>query len=212
MKVSVVIRSRNEEVTIAQLLEKLKSQTFKDFEIVLVDNSSIDRTVETAKEYGVNKIINVPKEKFSHPYTENIGVSESQGELVVLINAHVLPYTDTWLGDGIRNFEDEKVAGISGYYTSDEVADRTNWIRKESDHMTTTNAIIRKDLWEMYKFDETLVQCEDYDWALEMISRGYKIIKDPKFSVRHFHIISDETRQEWARINKIIEGRKRPSI
>jgi len=49
---SIVIISLNEEKHLPILLESLKKQTFKDFEIILADNHSIDKTREIAKSHG----------------------------------------------------------------------------------------------------------------------------------------------------------------
>ena len=45
-KISVVIRTYNEEKHIGEVLESLKKQTYKNYEIVIVDSESTDRTVE----------------------------------------------------------------------------------------------------------------------------------------------------------------------
>jgi len=93
--------------------------------------------------------------------------------------------------------------------------------RLEKEHfckwMTNTNAIIRKDLWEAYPFDEDLEECEDYDWACEMIARGYDVVKDPTFSVYHSHggigtAIFQERVPQWEKICAEIDKRKRPSF
>ncbi len=51
-----------------------------------------------------------------------------------------------------------------------------------------TNAIIKKNLWEKYHFNEAFeMGGEDNDWACHWASKGYKIIHDPKFKVFHSH-------------------------
>ena len=47
--VSVVIRARNEEKWIRHCLDAVLSQTHRNFEVIVVDNSSQDKTVEIAK-------------------------------------------------------------------------------------------------------------------------------------------------------------------
>lgn len=224
-KVSIVIRTKNEEKWLGKLLEKLSQQTFKDFEIIIVDNDSTDKTLEIAKKFKVNRIISIPNKEFSHPSSINLGIKNSAGKFVVLTNGHCIPMSNTWLEDGLKNFEDQKVAAIDGHYTIgpegrlwQRIADRgyapQMKLRLENRHVSTTNAIIRKDLWEKYYFDETLSECEDYDWSKEMIARGYKIIKDPKFNVFHYHpltITQFLKRQfKWRHLCNLINKRKRP--
>lgn len=225
LKVSIVIRTKNEEKYFVELLQKLKQQSFKDFEIIMVDNNSIDKTLEIAKKFDVDKIISISDEEFSHPYSANLGIANSDGEFIVLTNGHCVPMSNTWLEDGLKNFNDPRVAGIDGHYASgkagklwQKIADRLYApqmkLRLENQYVSTTNAIIRKNLWKMYPFDESLEECEDYDWSKEMIARGYKIVKDPYFNVYHYHpltIAQDRDRQNrWQNLVSSINERKRP--
>ena len=59
--VSIIIRTKNEEKYIKQCIEKIKIQSFKSFEIIIVDNYSTDLTVKKAKKhcYKIIKIKNV---------------------------------------------------------------------------------------------------------------------------------------------------------
>lgn len=58
MKISVVIPAFNEEENIARLLKSLRKQTFpKDqYEVIVVDNNSIDQTAEIAKKFSVKVV------------------------------------------------------------------------------------------------------------------------------------------------------------
>ena len=60
-KVSIIIRTKNEERWITSCLKSIYTQTFKNFEIILVDNLSTDNTVKKAKQLGVRKIIKIQK-------------------------------------------------------------------------------------------------------------------------------------------------------
>ena len=54
-KISIIIRTKNEERWILKCLEQIKRQTLKDYEVILVDNNSTDKTVEKAHLAGVKK-------------------------------------------------------------------------------------------------------------------------------------------------------------
>ena len=63
-KISIIIRTKNEERWILKCLEQIKKQTLKIFEIILVDNNSTDKTVEKAYLAGVKKIFSIRCFKF----------------------------------------------------------------------------------------------------------------------------------------------------
>lgn len=52
-KVSIIIPMYNESRYIARCLDSLNNQTYKDFEIILIDDGSVDNTVEIASRYDV---------------------------------------------------------------------------------------------------------------------------------------------------------------
>ncbi len=99
---------------------------------------------------------------------------------------------------------------LSGFYAKDE-------------YFSTVNCILRRSLWEEYPFDEKIPEKipyagkfggEDYDWGVEMLARGYRLVVEPKFDVYHSH---GETISQlvpkyliWRRIRKNIRSLRRP--
>ena len=61
MKVSIIVRTYNEERWIAHCLGAIFNQDFDNFEVILVDNNSTDHTVEVAKRYPISTIVNIDK-------------------------------------------------------------------------------------------------------------------------------------------------------
>jgi rhamnosyltransferase len=80
MKISVVIRCYNEEKHIGTLLDKLKEQTVKDVEIVVVDSGSTDNTINIAGKY-TEKILHIDPKDFTFGRSLNIGITASKGEI-----------------------------------------------------------------------------------------------------------------------------------
>ncbi|OGV89886.1 hypothetical protein A2Z41_00755 [Microgenomates group bacterium RBG_19FT_COMBO_39_10] len=226
--VSFVIRTKNEEKLISKVLKNLQQQTLKNLEIIIVDSGSTDKTLEIIKKFPVQLIEIKPKE-YNPSYALNLGINKAQGKYVGIISGHSLPISKTWLKDGLVEFKDKKVAAVTGYYTENPVgyfSQRAGLLlfkfekRKREEFcpwLTNTNALIRKDLWQQYPFDEKLSGCEDYDWASEMIARGYNIIKEPRFSVFHSHPFigrpgyhQKSVQARWKKICTLINKRKRP--
>lgn len=199
--ISFVIRTKNEERWIGKVLRSLPSQTFKNFEIIVVDSGSTDKTLEIVKKFPV-KLIRIKPVEFNFSYALNLGIKNARGKFIGIISGHSIPISKTWLEDGLKNFNDKRVAAVTGYYSEVPIGYLSQDLgrlffaphqKKRLDFcpwMTNTNALIRKDLWRQYPFDEKLTGgAEDYDWASEMIARGYNVVKDPKFSVFHSHFL-----------------------
>ena len=55
-RISVVIPALNEEKFLPVLLESLKNQTFKDYEVIVADAGSKDKTLEIAHSYGARVV------------------------------------------------------------------------------------------------------------------------------------------------------------
>ena len=225
LKASVVIRCKNEAKQLKELLDVLFEQTEMGFELIIVDNDSTDETRTLLKKFPVATTINIPDNEFNHAISCNLGMYVARKNLVVLINGHCLPVSNTWLADGLSNFTSKKVAGIDGNYRSRRDGSKSEKLgdiwqadtlnqKSEGQTLTTTNAIIRRDLWEKYPFDESLPECEDYDWSKEVLARGFRTIKEPKFNVYHSHNLTEKQREaqnaRWAKICPKIDRRKRP--
>lgn len=206
MKVSVVVRCAGREKLFSGVLDCLLNQTAIPSEILVVmDYISQKETRCVSKHlegYPKSRLLAFKHEDFSHPYSANLGVASSKEELVCITNGHSMPTSLQWLESGLKHFEREEVAGVSGFffpsdkgfekrlfYLIEKQMKRISWI-------STINCIIRKSRWEEYPFDENLLTLipetkkyggEDYDWTLEMLARGYKIVLDPAFSVVHAH-------------------------
>lgn len=224
-KVSFVIRTKNEERFIGKVLKYLYKQTFKDFEVIIVDSGSTDKTLEIVKKFPV-KVLNIKPKDFNFSYALNLGISKARGEIIGIISGHTIPYSDTWLEDGLKNFKDEKVAGVTGCYSENPLPYLWralgaldfiffNKMIEFTKEVTNTHALIRKSMWRLYPFDEKLPGAEDYDWASEMIARGYKVVRDKKFSAYHSHIVLGRRpnilrKKMWREWVTEIDRRKRP--
>jgi len=81
--ISVVVPALNEEGYITSCLESLTSQSYDDYELIVVDGGSSDRAVELAEKYADQVIV------FRGPVgaARNIGVNRSRGEILAFVDA-----------------------------------------------------------------------------------------------------------------------------
>ena len=112
-KISIVIRTYNEQKHLDELLQILDKQTYRNFEIIIVDSESTDNTLKIAQNYNV-KIVGIKKSRFNYSYASNIGVNHSTGELICFLSGHSVPIKETFLDTINQVFKDEKVGACYG--------------------------------------------------------------------------------------------------
>lgn len=83
-KLSVIIPALNEEKYIAPTLQSLAEQTCKDFELIVKDGFSTDKTVDIAKEYAD---LVISKKDISIGDARNQGARYAKGDVLVFVDA-----------------------------------------------------------------------------------------------------------------------------
>lgn len=111
--VSVVVPALNEEKFITNNLLSLVRQDFKNFEIIVVDNNSTDKTAEIAKKFGVTVIYNAEKGVGA---ARQAGFAIAKGKIIATTDAdNILP--PDWLTRIVHEFEkDEKLVAFGGLF------------------------------------------------------------------------------------------------
>jgi len=121
VKISVIVALRNEEANAEALIESLKLQDYHDYEVVLVDDKSTDRTFDILKNscstLGSNfKVISAGENKFGWGPKKNAinhGIESSSGEIIALTDADCRP-GKKWLSSISRQFS-ERTGVVVGY-------------------------------------------------------------------------------------------------
>jgi glycosyltransferase involved in cell wall biosynthesis len=198
---SVVIRCYNEADHIGKLFSELKRQSFRDFETIVVDSGSDDGTIEIVQGEDV-VLAHIEKEEFSFGRSLNIGCRKARGEFLIFISAHCYPEHEDWLMNLLSGFQDEKVAvvygkqrGVPGSHLSEQQIFK-RWFpdvslpRQDGPFSNNANAAIRRSLWEVYPYDETLTGLEDVAWAQQVMRDGWWVSYRADAGVIHVH---DET-------------------
>ena len=113
MKISIIIPAHNEEKYLEETLRYVSEQNYPDFEIIVVDNNSTDRTKEIAESFGVKVFSEKNK---GTGWAREKGRLEASGEILAFLDADCLPDPD-WLSRGVKYFESNKdVVAVTGPY------------------------------------------------------------------------------------------------
>ena len=212
--VSIIIRTKNEERWINLCLKKIYSQDYKNYEIIIVDNNSKDKTLDKIKDFKIKKILNL--NKYLPGKALNLGIKQSSGELLVFISAHCIPVNDRWLTNLVQTMQDNvKCAGVYGrqepmnfsndYDLRDLFLlfglDKKTQIKDSFFH--NANSCIRKNIWKKIPFDNTATNIEDRLWAKKVLKLGYNICYEPSASVYHYHGVHQNNNNE--RLKNIVK-------
>ena len=176
--VSVVIPAHNAEKYLRETIDSVIAQTYKNLEIIVVDDGSTDRTQNILAEYG-DKIRVVRQSNKGSAAARNAGVAVARGTWVCFLDAD-----DIWLPDKVA-LQVERCNGTIISYT-DTVCfgdAMVGEIRRSSfesaysgkvlkellvgNFIGMSTVMIRRDVFNHYGgFDESYVTCED--WPLWM--------------------------------------------
>jgi glycosyltransferase involved in cell wall biosynthesis len=125
---SIIVPAYNEEKTIRQCLRSLKGQTFRDFEIIVVNNNSTDKTAEIAKK-EVKKVL--LEKKQGYIYAVNRGAREAKGEFISFADADSF-YPADWLLKAAKWIEKKPhIVGLYGttkFYDYNPIFNFLSWL------------------------------------------------------------------------------------
>ena len=111
MNLSVIVPAYNAEATLTALLNSLSAQSYKDYEVVVIDDFSRDRTSRIAMDHQC-KLIALSK-NHGPAYCRNIGVKNASGEILVFTDSDCL-VDNHWLANIHRCFLNNSIAAIMG--------------------------------------------------------------------------------------------------
>lgn len=192
-KVSIIIPCLNEEENIRACLDSIFSINYpvKQFEVILVDNGSTDKTLEIAKSYSVKILQNKTKNVSG---LRNTGAKTASGDILAFVDADCVVAQD-WLIRSRPYFDKQEIVAWGSPPT---IPENANWVQKawyivrqkeapvqDVDWLESMNLFVRKDQFlSIQGFDETLVTCEDVDFSYRIQKFG-KIKSDIGISVIH---------------------------
>ncbi|NDC90568.1 MAG: glycosyltransferase [Acidimicrobiia bacterium] len=195
-KVSIIVRTKNEERWIDKCLAAIAEQHHKNHEVIVVDNDSTDATVAKAMAFAV-KVVKISQ--FRPGEALNVGIRASSGDVIVCLSAHCIPTAPDWLGNLIAPLANTNVAGVYGRQEPlpfSDPHDKRDLLtvfgldRKDQQRdpfFHNANSAILRSTWEKFPFDEQVKNLEDRVWGQAVIDAGRTIVYEPSASVYHWH-------------------------
>ncbi len=199
---SIVVRAYNEEAHIGRLLSGLNQQSTSNFEVVLVDSGSTDETVGIAQgeswHFPVH-VLRIQPEQFSFGRSLNLGIKHASSNTIVIASAHVYPVYPDWIERLISQFSEVKVGlaygkqrgGSTTRFPEHQIFARwfpdQSRIQASNPFCNNANAALRRDLWEVHHYDESLSGLEDLEWAHWAIDQGHQVAYVAEAEIVHLH-------------------------
>jgi glycosyltransferase involved in cell wall biosynthesis len=185
--ISVVIPTYQHALFVGQAIKSVLSQTFNDYEIIIIDDGSTDNTSDVLSVFG-DQITVIKQANRGQPASRNMGIAHSSGEFIAFLDAD-----DIWLANKLEKqletFEHQPDLGLvyadtilfngenklGNAFTL--LPPKSGWIFndlfKENFIPMSTVVVRRQCFAQAGLFDEGLHSCEDYDMLLR-ICRTWK--------------------------------------
>ena len=175
--VSVVVPTKDSAGTIEMCLASLRQQSYRNIEIIVVDNHSVDRTVQLATKYGARVYSKGPERSAQ----VNLGARMAEGKYVYRVDADFVVQPDV-IEEAVESCESRGCDAIEVHNTSDATVSLWAQVRKlERDNYAGGQLNVAARFWRrdtflsLGGFDERLVAAEDYDLHDRLVRAGFKI-------------------------------------
>ena len=177
--VSIIIPTLNSGQYLEKCLKSIKSQSYKNVEIIVVDNCSSDNTRIIATKYADMCLIKGPERSAQI----NFGVRKSSGKYIYRVDSDFV-LDECVVEDSVRKCENEYFDAVCVQNFSDPNVSFWSKVRKlerdcyADEQLNIAASFLRRDVFEAINgFDEELVAGDDYDLHNRIIKGGYKITR-----------------------------------
>jgi glycosyltransferase involved in cell wall biosynthesis len=186
-KVSVIIPTYNREKYIERAIKSVLEQTYRDYELIIIDDGSTDNTGKILRKYD-KKIRNFSMLHSGVSAARNFGISKAHGEWIALLDSD-----DYWLPEKLEKqmeylekYSNYKVAQVgekwirNGKFVNPMKKHRkySGWIFDKCLPLCIVSpsaVIVHQEIFkEVGLFNENMPVCEDYDLWLR-IAKKYPI-------------------------------------
>lgn len=198
--VSIVVPVYNCEKTIALTLNGIADQTYKEFEIIVVDDGSNDSTAEIVKSF--KEVTYVYQKNAGPAAARNRGAQTASHKIIFFIDSDCIPQKN-WIEQAVGHFQDAAVGVVSGSYgIANEQSVLARMVHQEilfrhqklmpryPKSFGSYNFGVRKNVFDEVKGFNTAYRFasgEDNDLSYKIQKAGYRIYFERNALVDHFH-------------------------
>jgi rhamnosyltransferase len=198
--VDVVVRCRNEMPYTTHTLAGLRRQRGVAARVLFLDCRSTDGSREAADDAGA-RILDIDPSSYIPGAVLNLGMRETRSPIVAFVNADAIPLEDGALARLVAPLtQDPALAATYGRQRPRPSASPATRLEQDrafppdaAPHLrrgrffSMAASAIRRDVWQMLPFDETLRYSEDVDWTFRLGALGLTTAYVPEAVFEHSH-------------------------
>ena len=213
--VSIIINVYNAEKYIAKCLESVINQTYRNIEIIIVNDGSTDKTLEICESYKDERIRIINQENMGLSMSRNVGIENSRGEYLYFIDADDFIDIDTieYLYKLIKKYDVPIATAnpmeISDYnYKKTEKAEKIKILSSKemlkkillsTDRAGTAwNKLIKRELFNNIRFEDRIIN--DIVVVYKIILKIDKLVcsnQKKYYYLRHEDSITGQEKPEY---------------
>lgn len=183
--VTVVVPTRNSAEYLSIVLQSIKTQSYPNVEIIVVDNNSTDNTKKIAARY-TDKVFNYGPER---SYQKNLGAQKAKGDYVLFLDSDA-QLTENVLKECVELGENgydmiiipEKHVGV-GFWAKAKALERECFLN--DDTIEAPWFFNRKSFLAVGGYDERMFAGEDWDLFERMRGKGFTYARNKSFIHHH---------------------------
>lgn len=197
MSVSVIMRSKNADWVIGQTLAALFAQTFRDFDLLVVDSGSTDDTLTIVRGYPC-RLVTIPPEDYFPGKVLNAAIRGCTAETLVFLGSDAVLLSPCALARLLAAFADPAVGAAFGRQVPRPEAHA--WVRRDYAAsfpakdaapawmaLSLPFAAMRRSAWERHPFYTDAWASEDAEWGVWARRSRVAVRYVPDAVVMHSH-------------------------
>ena len=183
--VSVIVPTKNSEATIKKCLRSVRSQTYSNIEIIVVDFFSLDRTRKIAEAYGAR----IFESDVKRSEARNIGAEKASGDLVFFVDSD-MELIPSVVDECVKKIR-ERYNGVivpelsvgDGFWAKCKALEKTCYI---GDDLIEAARFFKRSVFESIGgYDAELEAGEDWDLNQRIGKAGYQVGRINAFIKHH---------------------------
>lgn len=172
--VSVIVPTKNSEVTIEACLKSIRNQEYQNIEMIVVDNFSDDTTSDIARTYTKKAYSRGPERSPQRNY----GVSKASGKYVLIVDSDMV-LSEKVVAESVVSLESDTAArGViipeesfgEGFWAECRKLERSFYVGIDS--IEAARFLSRKDYLDLGGYNRDMISGEDWDFSNRIASLG----------------------------------------